>query len=348
MNIIVLGGGISAERNVSIATSKAIVAALRNSGHNVKFVDPIYGAEQPDENILFQENISIGKYFPSSDDLEKFSSRKIIECINSSIFDDIDIVFLGLHGKFGEDGKIQALLELRNIKYTGSGVVSSAMAMDKDISKKIFRHSNIPVPEWFTICSNSFNLNSKTDLTLLYQDIEQKIKFPVVIKPVDEGSTVGLTILPSNSNLDLLKKALIDSFSYSKCIMAEKFIEGREITVAVLGETPLPVLEIIPKNGFYDYEHKYTKGMTEYICPADIPSDIEISAKQYALIAHKALNCKAYSRVDFRLKPDGSLFCLEINTLPGLTELSLVPKAAQAVGINFTQLLEKIIELSLI
>lgn len=341
MNIIVLTGGISAERNVALASGKAIAGGLRATGHNVRVVDPVFGANQPDEESIFEGRAAIGGEFPSVEELNHYSGRKVLECINSDIFDNIDIVFLGLHGKFGEDGRIQSLLEMRGVKYTGSGVTSSAMAMDKNISKIIFLNNEIPTARWFM-------LNDKqVDHLKLDESIKLEMGYPAVIKPNDEGSTVGLSIVQPDVEDIQLGKAISGAFEYSDRIMIEQFIEGRELTVAVLGNEALPVVEIKPKDGFYDYEHKYTKGMTEYICPADLPEKISEVLKEKSLLAHKALCCKAYSRVDFRLNPKGEYYCLEVNTLPGMTELSLVPKAASAAGISFNDLLNRIIELSL-
>lgn len=341
MNIIVLTGGTSAERNVALATGKAIAKALRDDGNNVKVVDPIYGAAQPDEDKIFQDRPAIGKEFPTAEELNRYSNRKVIECINSDVFNDTDIVFLALHGKFGEDGRIQSLLEMRGVKYTGSGVTSSAMAMDKNISKIMFSHYEIQTPKWLMI-KKGLHADSKID-----ESIRLQIGYPAVIKPNDEGSTVGLSIVQPDVEDVQLGKALEDAFEYSCHIMAEEYIEGRELTVAILGDEVLPVVEIKPKSGFYDYVHKYTKGFTDYFCPADLPEKLAEHLKEKALLAHNSLGCEVYSRVDFRLNSKGEAFCLEVNTLPGMTELSLVPKAAGASGYTFTQLLNRIIELSL-
>jgi D-alanine-D-alanine ligase len=340
VNIIVLAGGLSAERNVSLATSKAIAKTLRESGHTVKVIDPVYGSVQPDEDVIFEGRLTVGQEFPTAEELNNYSNRKVIECINSNLFDNTDIVFLGLHGKFGEDGRIQSLLEMRGVKYTGSGVTSSAMAMDKNISKIIFNHYDIPTPKWLM-------LKKGVDVLQVDEIIKLESGYPAVIKPNDEGSTVGLSIVQPDVEDAQLPDALEKAFSYSANVMVEEFIPGRELTVAILGDEVLPIVEIKPKEGFYDYEHKYTKGMTEYICPADLPQEMAQHIREKSLIAHKALCCKAYSRVDFRLNSKGEYFCLEINTLPGMTELSLVPKAASAVGMTFPELLNKIIELSL-
>jgi len=341
VNIIVLTGGSSAERNVALASGKAISAALKRSGHNVRVVDPVFGQNQPDEETIFQDRPVIGKEFPTAEELHAFSNRKVMECINSSLFDNIDIVFLGLHGKFGEDGRIQSLLELRGVNYTGSGVTSSAMAMDKNISKIMFNHYNIPTAKWLML-KKGISEPVKVD-----ESIKLQIGYPAVIKPNDEGSTVGLSIVQPDVEDVQLGKALEDAFAYSDHVMAEEYIDGRELTVAILGDQSLPVVEIKPKSGFYDYVHKYTKGFTDYFCPADLPEKLAIDIREKAMIAHKSLGCSVYSRVDFRLNSRGESYCLEVNTLPGMTELSLVPKAAGASGIQFEELLNRIIELSL-
>ena len=338
MNIIVLTGGTSSERNVALSSGRGITKALREAGHNVKVIDPIYGAIQPSEEDINSVKPVIGKEFPTAEELKKYSNKKVIECIGSDLFDKIDIVFLGLHGKFGEDGKIQSLLEMRGVKYTGSGVTSSAMAMDKDISKIIFTHFDVPTPKWFMIERNQY------EITQIDSRIKAELNYPVVIKPNDEGSTVGLSIVLQDVELD---NAVDLAFTYTDRVMAEEYIEGRELTAAILGKEALPVVEIKPKDGFYDYEHKYTSGKTEYICPTDLPTALSDEIRNKSLIAHNSLACKAYSRVDFRLSSKGEIYCLEVNTLPGMTELSLVPKAAKAVGLSFPELLNKIIEFSL-
>jgi D-alanine-D-alanine ligase len=341
LNIIVLTGGVSSERNVALASGKAIVKGLRESGHNVKVIDPIYGEAQQEEEKIFNVKPFIGKEFPTADELKSYSNKKVIECINSNLFDNTDIVFLGLHGKFGEDGKIQSLLEMRGVKYTGCGVTSSAMAMDKNISKIMFEHFGVPTPSWFMIKKGNYSFNH------IDEKVHSEIGYPAVIKPNDEGSTVGLSIVQPDVEDVQLTDALELAFKYTDYVMIEQFIPGRELTVAILGEDALPVVEIKPKDGFYDYEHKYTSGKTEYFCPAELPEDIALEIQNQALTAHNALDCKVYSRVDFRLTPENKIYCLEVNTLPGMTELSLVPKGAQACGISFQELLNKIIELSL-
>lgn len=344
LKIVLITGGPSSEREVSIASSRSILKALRDLGHSVKVIDPIYGDEEVSEEFIFKS--ALKKESPSVEQLKeinKSSNRNILRCINSEIFDNVDLSFLGVHGKFGEDGRIQTLLELRGIQYTGSNVFSSALAMDKDISKIILNSVGINTPEWITLQNNSALLD--------YEEINSKILdsigYPCVVKPNDEGSTVGLTIVQPDVEDIHLQKAIELAFNYSDKVLIEQFIKGRELTVPVVGEEAFPVIEIRPKEGFYDYEHKYTKGMTEYFCPAGIDIDIETKAKQIALKAHSVLNCSVYSRIDFILNEKNVLYCLEVNTLPGMTETSLVPKSADAKGMSFENLIKKIIELSL-
>ncbi len=343
MNIILITGGPSSEREVSLASGKSILKALSDLGHNVKVIDPIYGSEHVSEELVFKSGLH--KDSPSIEQLneiKKSSDRKILECVNSELFDDIDLAFLGVHGKFGEDGKIQTLLELRGIKYTGSGVFSSALAMDKDISKILLKAAGIKTPDSLTLTGSS-----PLDYEYLNKDILDSIGYPCVVKPNDEGSTVGLSIVKADVEDVQLQRSIELAFMYSDKILIEKFIKGRELTVPVIGDETFPVIEICPKGGFYDYEHKYTKGMTEYFCPADIPPEIEHRVKATALKAHRSLGCSVYSRVDFILDDQNELYCLEVNTLPGMTGTSLVPKSAAANGMDFAQLIEKLIELSL-
>ena len=344
MNIILITGGPSAEREVSIASSKSIVKALRDLGHSVKVVDPINGDLNINEDEIFKSGVK--KESPSLEllnEIHKVSDRKILDCINSSIFDNIDLAFLGVHGKFGEDGKIQTLLELRGIRYTGSNVFSSALAMDKDVSKIILNSAGIKTPDWIVLRKSS----GEQDLKNINGNILNSIGYPCVVKPNDEGSTVGLSIVQPDVEDIQLGNSISLAFNYSDKVLIEKYIKGRELTVPVIGNETFPVIEIRPKDGFYDYEHKYTKGMTEYFCPADIPADIENKAREDALKAHRILGCSVYSRIDFILDENNDLYCLEVNTLPGMTETSLVPKSAAAMGMSFNQLIEKLIELSL-
>ncbi len=327
LHVALLVGGASAEREVSKHSSQAIYAALIELGYLVKLIDPGYGVHQPEkpEDFFGDKNL-----FP-------VASRNYLDAVNSSLFDNVDVAFLGLHGQWGEDGIIQSLLELRNIKYTGSDILASSLTMDKMMSKIVMRDHNIPVP-------NGFVVDKKYHLDSVLQKIKSEFTFPLIIKPNDQGSTFGLTIC---EKADDVKGAITLSFQYSNKTLIEEFIPGRELTVGVLADNVLPVLEIRPKHNLYDYECKYTNGMSEYIVPAEIPEEIAIQIQEQTERAFVSLGCRGYARADFRLNDAGEFYCLEINSLPGMTATSLLPKAAKAVGISFPQLVEKIVNLAL-
>ncbi|MGE5500193.1 MAG: hypothetical protein ACM3Q2_19130, partial [Syntrophothermus sp.] len=252
LNIALLLGGTSPEREVSKSSSKAIYNELKNLGYNVRLIDPAYGLNQPD---------SIEGFFAASDFTE-INNRNCITAINSHLLDDIDIVFLGLHGRWGEDGTIQSLLELRGLKYTGSGVLASSLAMDKAMTKIMFRHYDVVTPDWFVVKTGNVNRDE------IVKRIDEEIGYPCIIKPNEGGSTIGLTECKSPADVE----AGVDlALQYSSAAVIEKFIPGREVTVAILDNKALPVLEIKPKHEYYDYESKYTSGMSEYIVPAEFP-----------------------------------------------------------------------------
>ena len=323
--IALLFGGTSPEKKVSKASAASIHAALKNLGYDTRLINPAYGKKQPDD--IFGEN-----------DSAEISNRNYVEAINSELLDGIDLAFLALHGKWGEDGTVQSLLELRGIKYTGSNVVSSSIAMDKGMSKIIFRHFGVKTPDWFVTSQNNSTPQS------IISTIKEKFGFPCAIKPNDQGSTVGLTICDSENKV---MESLSLAYRFSDKAIIEEYIPGREMTVTVFDNKALPVLEIKPEHGLYDYECKYTPGMTQYEVPAKISKQVEEDIQSQALLAFNSLGCRGYSRVDFRLKNDKETYCLEVNTLPGMTSTSLVPKAAKAVGISFEELVDRIVKLSL-
>lgn len=327
INIAVFIGGTSPEREVSKSSGQAIYNAIKELGYNCKLIDPAYGNYQPDmEDKFFSKN-----------DYSDINNENILKTVNSNLLDDIDLVFIALHGKWGEDGIMQSLLELRGIKYTGSGVFSSMISMDKALSKIIFQKNNVNSADSFTITDGYI-----IDETI--NRIKTEFSYPCVVKPNDQGSTVGLTLVKKE---DEVQSAIRSALQLSDIVLIEKYIAGREMTVAILEDTALPVLEIIPKSGFYDYKSKYTSGMSDYIVPADIPKDVFKNLQEQALMAFKSLRCKVYARVDFRLSEDNIPYCLEVNTLPGMTPTSLVPKMANAVGISFNELINRIIRNSL-
>ena len=338
MKILVLMGGTSAERDVSLASGEAIVQALKDAGHQVLALDAAQG-----QKLLSND----GKYLPGGvkqkppdvAELERKNKQAALEAIHSFDFSEVDVVFLALHGGQGEDGTIQALLDLTGKPYTGSGVLASALAMDKAMSKKIFEREGILTPEWFLISDPDLS-----DMSPVVKRIESGFGFPCVVKPNNQGSTVGLTVVNDKGDL---KEAVECAQGYSTNILVERFISGRELTVGVLGDTPLPVVEIIPEHGIYDYECKYTHGKSNYVCPAEISEEKTKEIQAIGLKAFKALGCEGYARVDFRYGEDEQFYCLEVNTLPGMTSLSLVPKAAKALGIDFPELTDRIARLAL-
>jgi D-alanine-D-alanine ligase len=244
---------------------------------------------------------------------------------------ETDVVFLGLHGGRGEDGTIQALLDLTGVPYTGSGHLASALAMDKELSKRLFRSAGVPTADWVMAPATS-------------EEVMASVGFPCIVKPSKQGSTVGLSLVKEPSALDGAVRA---AALHDDEVMIEQFIAGREFTVAVLGSEVLPVGEIIPAHELYDYECKYTPGMAREVFPAELTADQTTEVQTLALKAFQVLKLSGCARVDFRLGADGVFYCLEANTLPGMTELSLVPQAAQAAGISFPELCERIVSLAL-
>lgn len=253
----------------------------------------------------------------------------------------IDFCFLALHGAFGEDGRLQGGLDVLQIPYTGSGALASALAMDKDLSKKIFVQSGLPTPAWQTVSHMEFErFRSETlaNVSFLLK------KGPLFIKPVDQGSAIGASRVDKRSDLI---PALERCFRVSGRALVERFVHGRELTVAILGNTPLPVIEIIPKHRFYDFHSKYASGGSRHIVPADLTPALTRKVQHAALKAFQALTCMVYGRVDLILEPNGKITVLEVNTIPGMTNTSLLPEAAQAAGLPFDRLVLRIMEMSL-
>lgn len=325
INVALLVGGISPEREVSKATGKSVLKALRELGYSVRVIDPAFGLNQPkDESAFFHEK-----------DFTDISNRNQLEAINSTLLDDIDVAFIALHGIGGEDGIIQSMLEMRGIKYTGSKILPSALAMNKSMTKIMFMHFDVATPKWFLINRN------ENDFNLIREKIKKFFGYPCVIKSNDSGSSIGLTICRGDVEVENAVKLAL---KFSSSAIVEEYIAGRELTIAVLEQQALPVLEIKPVGGLYDYEHKYTSGKSEYIVPAEIPPKISEHLQHQALLAFNSVGCECYARIDFRLTKDYKSYCLEINTLPGMTNLSLVPKMAAAAGISFEELIDRIIK----
>jgi D-alanine-D-alanine ligase len=331
MKITVLMGGTSSERNVSLASGIRIVQALRGRGHKVIALDPARGVISDAE----ERELSTGKVGakpPTLESLSKFAEGTFLPNLTSmKEIKDADVVFLGLHGGQGEDGTIQALLDMARVKYTGSGHLASALAMDKDLSKKLFRAAEVNTADWLMAPAT-------------IEQVEGMLGMPVVVKPSKEGSTVGLTLVKKRE--DLLA-AIREASKYDDEVMIERFVPGRELTVGVLGTVALPVGEIIAKHEIYDYECKYTAGMATEEFPAKLSPEATGRVQQQALAAFKALKLGGCARIDFRLTTEGEFYCLEANTLPGMTELSLIPQGAAAMGISFPELCERIVKLAL-
>jgi D-alanine-D-alanine ligase len=338
LKIVVLMGGTSAERDVSLASGEAIVEALRIRGHNVIPIDSALGKKFLSHNAEFLPE-GVGTEPPDIKALEKKGGELTLKTLESFELDDVDVVFLALHGGSGEDGTIQALLDLAGKPYTGSGMLASALAMDKAMAKKIFEYSGILTPKWFLV-----ETSDSTDISSIENKAEKFLGFPLVIKPNNQGSTVGFSLI---ENKDDLKEGIKKAKMFSDKVLIEEYIPGRELTVGILDNQALPVIEIVPDHGIYDYECKYTRGKSRYICPADLPKEKTKEIRATGLHAFQALGCKDYARVDFRYSPDEKLYCLEANTLPGMTSTSLVPKAAKAMGIDFPELVDRIAKLAL-
>ena len=326
MRITVLTGGTSSERDVALASAVQVVAALRSRGHDVAVVDTARGyIPQADEASLLHG--TVGTEPPSIDQLHALERGLLLSGLgNLAVVRDADVLFLALHGGRGEDGTIQTLLEMVGVPYTGSGRLGSAMAMDKDISKRLFRMAGVPTADWVMAPVDRVR-------------VDREFGWPVVVKPSKQGSTVGLTVVKDPADFE---PAVALARRYDDEVMIERFVPGRELTVGVLEGKALAVGEIIPRHEIFDYECKYTPGMSQEVFPADLPAALAWECGRLAVLAHEALKLGGYSRVDFRLTPGGEVFCLEVNTLPGMTATSLLPQAARAVGIEFPDLCERI------
>ena len=300
--IAVVMGGPSAEREVSLNTGRAILTALQEKGYQAVGID--------------------------------LDPRRLVEQLEQ---EKIEIVFNAIHGLYGEDGLLQGTLEMLGIPYTGSGVLASAMAMDKTVSKRLFLSAGIPTPR-----SRLYNKQT-AGLDATVTEIQEQFGVPVVIKAAAQGSSIGVMIV---EELAGIKAAVAEAFTYSGHIVVEEFIQGKELTVSILGsEQPkaLPIIEIVPQSGRYDYTSKYTKGATEYIVPARLEAGVAEHIQHVALDAYKLLGCRGIGRVDVMLDADNRPYVLEINTIPGMTATSLVPKAAAATGLSFADLCEQIL-----
>jgi D-alanine-D-alanine ligase len=329
MRIAVLMGGTSAERDVSLASGIAIVKALRERSHEVVTIDTASGfvpAER--EADLLPGGVRQAPPESVEHRIEPIDLASLPELRSA------ELAFLALHGGVGEDGTLQALLELMGIPYTGSRPLGSGIAMDKDVSKRLLRDAQVPTLPWRVARGPEFAYDPDT--------IEDLVGIPCVVKPSREGSSVGLHVVRRREELE---PAVADAARYDSEVMIERYVRGRELTVSIVGDQPLPPIEIRPRKGIYDYESKYTPGMTEYLCPAPLDEEMVAELQMYALRAFKVLKLRQYARVDFILAKE-QLWCLEANTLPGMTATSLLPKAAAAAGMDFPELCDRIARLA--
>lgn len=340
MKIVVLAGGLSPERDVSLASGSLIANALIRSGHKVVLVDVYEGLEVIDASLdsLFYDTHSDKVYMytvPSIEpNLEEIKNRNdngsaligknVIEVCQYS-----DVVFIALHGAMGENGQIQATFDALGITYTGTGYIGSLLAMDKDLTKKLLVQARIGTAEWIL-----FDIQHD-DIDRICEDIG----FPCVAKPCSNGSSIGVSIV---YDAHQLKVAIQEIKKYENLVIIEKMIMGREFSVGIIDELVLPVIEIIPKEGFYDYKNKYQAGRAEEICPAELSKELTEKIQKSALAVHHTLRLGDYSRIDFILDDKNEFICLEANTLPGMTPTSLIPQEAAVIGMTYEALCEKI------
>lgn len=341
MRIVVLAGGLSTERDVSISSGILVANALREKGHEVVLLDVFTGYENNicdidalfKQNYSFAENIKVKKTISDISEIKEARLDKSNRFIGTNVIEichEADITFLALHGGAGENGQLQATFDLLEIKYTGTGYLGSALAMNKGLTKSVLIQNKINTPAGRVF---------KTFDDAMSWDI-----FPCVVKPCSGGSSVGIAVA---NNSEEYKNNLKDAFEYESEVVVEQFVKGREFSVGLLGGKPLPPIEIIPKSGFYDYDSKYQAGATIEVCPADIDSETDKKLRDSAAAAYEALHLDSYARIDYLVDENGVEYCLEANTLPGMTPTSLLPQEAAVEGMNYAELCEKIIEISL-
>ena len=340
MKIIVLAGGTSTEREISVVSGTQVTKALRAKGHAAVMVDVFCGLEGADPKTVFDGDYDVDQaaaYMRSFDAAvpemvrtrKRFFGPQVLELCEAA-----DAVFMALHGSNGEDGKIQAAFDLLGIPYTGSSYLGSALAMDKGMAKQIFRENLVPTPAGIVVRKDREILSAA----------QNGVGLPCVVKPACGGSSVGVSIARTEEDYEA---ALEEGFRYEDVLIVEKFIQGREFSVGVVDGEVYPVIEIAPISGFYDYHNKYAAGSTVETCPADLPEEVTKKMQDAALAAYKALRLDSYGRVDIMMDQDWNVYCLEANTLPGMTPTSLLPQEAAVLGMDFGALCEKLIEVSL-
>ena len=340
MRIVVLAGGYSPEREVSLSSGSLIANALIENGHSVLLLDVYEGMRElpADPASLFRRE---GRYEyrvqEAIPDLAALKARTgngnaLIGANVGELCRMADVVFIALHGAMGENGQLQAYLDVCGIPYTGSGYDGCLLSMDKDLAKRILRDAGVPTPRWICFDEARDSVDS----------LIEEIGLPCVVKPCGCGSSVGVSFAHTREELE---RSLAEARRWDAKVLVEEMIEGRELTVGILGGKALPPVEILPKSGFYDYQNKY-QGSTEEICPADLPSEIAERLAELTCIGFDALHLKCYARFDYLLDREGKIWCLEANSLPGMTPTSLLPTEAAAVGISYGELCERILELA--
>lgn len=338
MNIVVLAGGLSTERDVSLISGTKVCKALRRKGHHAVLVDVFCGYDDDiDLEHVFEERetllpftAEIGKDAPDLEKIKKARGESADGFFGPNVLalcKKADIVYMGLHGAEGENGKMQAAFDLLGIRYTGSGYLGSAIAMDKAMAKKVFREAGIPTPKGYSVIKGR-------------ETEKSEIGYPCVVKPCCGGSSVGVSIAKNDEEY---KEALKVGFQYEEELLVEEYIKGREFSAGVIDGKSLPVIEIIPKEGFYDYKTKYQSGLASDVCPAELKKEIAEEMQAYAVQVYKELKLQTYARMDFLLDEENHIFCLEANTLPGMTPTSLLPQEALVVGVEYGDLCEQII-----
>ena len=328
MKVLVLAGGDSNEREVSLNSGAAVVSALQRLEHETLALDPATGRSLIGTDGQYQLPEGTGSSAPPA----AVPSRTMANTLVRFDFHDVDVVFIALHGGAGENGSIQNLLDLAGVAYTGAGMAASAVAMDKAMTKRLMEAADIPTPRW-ALC----RLDSPDDVAPMTAHIASAFKPPLIVKPNDGGSTIGLTKV---YDVEQIPAALKSALEQSPSVLVEEFIPGREMTVAVFEGRAYPVVEIRPKSGLYDYASKYTKGKSEYLAPAPVDADIAQQLRQRAARLYDTLDVTGLARVDFILREDGRFYCLELNTRPGMTNLSLAPMSLKVEGIDFDRLVQ--------
>lgn len=346
MKIVVLAGGLSTERDVSFKTGEMVTKALRENGHQVILLDVFMGYSNKEEDLtgIFDRaeavSVKVAAIPETAPDLEKVKAQRkdqsdnffgpnVIELCRMA-----DIVFMALHGENGENGKIQAAFDLFGIRYTGTGYLGSALAMNKGMAKQLFLENGIPTPRGTSLKRGEDAAKIETC----------GIHFPCVVKPCSGGSSIGVSIVHDKAEYE---QALKEAFRWENELVIEEYVKGREFSVGVIDFQALPIIEIAPVEGFYDYRNKYKAGSTVETCPAELSEQITKEMQGYAEKVAEVLGLNTYSRTDFLLDAEDHIFCLEANTLPGMTPTSLLPQEAKVTGVDFNQLCEKLIESSM-